>query len=309
MSHTDEAAPDMQVLAAFLMELQDEICDALEAGDGEAVFLCKELEGERGGLARPRVLEGGTVLEKAAVNFSHARGTRLPPAATKRRPEWAGHPFEAASVSLIVHPRNPYVPTCHANFRAFVVGEEGEPMGWWFGGGYDLTPYYPFEEDCVHWHRVAKEALDPFGAEHYPAMKKACDEYFHLPHRKEARGIGGIFFDDMDAPDYATCLAIWSSAAESFLPAYMPILERRKEMSFGSREREFQAYRRGRYVEFNLIYDRGTRYGIQAGSRAESVLASLPPVVNWRYDWHPEPGSPEARLTEEFLPPRDWIQG
>lgn len=295
-------------LRGHLLALQDEICDALEAADGKARFSRQVLEGERGGLARPRVLEDGPVLEKAAVNFSHAVGPSLPPAATERHPETAGRPFEAVSMSLIVHPRNPYAPTTHANFRGFVVGADDDaPPVWWFGGGYDLTPYYAYAEDCRHWHRTAKAVCDAHVAGDYPAFKAWCDRYFLLHHRQEPRGIGGIFFDDLNAPDFAQCLAFVQAAASSFLPAYMPILERRHTQPYGDRERDFQCYRRGRYAEFNLVWDRGTRYGLQSGNRIESVLASLPPKVLWRHDWHPEPGSPEEALTRDFLPPRDWI--
>lgn len=291
----------------FLMSLQDEICSALAAEDGTASFRGDELVGERGGLARPRVLSGGSVLEQAAVNFSHTAGERLPAAATARRPELEGSSFEAVSVSLIVHPINPYVPTTHANFRFFIAGEGGEAPVWWFGGGFDLTPYYGFEEDAVHWHRTAREACEPFGEDLYGRLKQRCDEYFFLHHRKEPRGIGGLFFDDFDQPDFATCFSFLRSAGEHFLPAYLPIVQRRREHPYGERERDFQLYRRGRYVEFNLLYDRGTRFGLQASGRVESILASLPPLVRWRYDWRPEPGSPEEALYRDFLVPKDWL--
>ncbi len=299
--------PDPHAVRAFLRDLQDRICKALEAADGDAWFQHNELEGERGGLARPRVLEGGQVIEKAAVNFSHAVASELPPAATERLPNLAGKPFQAVSVSLIVHPRNPHAPATHANFRAFFIGAEDAIESWWFGAGYDLTPFYGFEEDCRHWHATAREALAKHGDDLYPRFKSWCDEYFHLHHRDEARGIGGIFFDDYAEGGFDAAFAMLRDVADSFLTAYMPILERRKDTPYGERERAFQTYRRGRYVEFNLIYDRGTRYGIQAGSRMESVLASLPPLVSWRYDWQPDPGSPESRLYTDFLPVRDWL--
>jgi coproporphyrinogen III oxidase len=253
------------------------------------------------------VLEGGPVLEKAAVNFSHTVGTRLPPAATERRPELAGGHFEAASVSLIVHPRNPYAPTSHANVRCFAASKEGVEPVWWFGGGFDLTPFYPFDEDVLHWHRTCRELCAPFGADRYERFKKWCDEYFFLPHRGEPRGVGGLFYDDLDEGGFARCFAFHRAVGDGYLAAYLPILARRKDTPWGEREREFQLYRRGRYAEFNLIYDRGTRFGLQAGGRTESILASMPPVATWRYDWRPEPGSPEARLYEDFLRPRDWL--
>jgi len=299
--------PSVEESRAFLMSLQDTICDALAAQDGEARFVSDEMALPDGGLARPRVLGDGPVLERAAVNFSHTRGKSLPAAATERRPELAGSRYEAVSVSLIVHPRNPYAPTTHANFRAFRAEREGTAPVSWFGGGFDLTPYYGFEEDAVHWHRTARTACAPLGERAYPRFKAWCDEYFFLAHRGEPRGIGGLFFDDLSEPDPATCLALWRSVGEHFLPAYEPILARRKETPYGERERDFQLYRRGRYVEFNLVYDRGTRFGLQSGGRVESILASLPPLAAWRYDWHPEPGTPEARLYEEFLRPRDWL--
>ena len=299
--------PSATPVREWLMALQDKICDALEAADGGATFERAELEGERGGLARPRVLEGGTHIEKAAVNFSHAIGKQLPPQATERHPETAGLPFQAVSVSLIVHPRNPYAPTTHANFRGFFIGEVDDIKRWWFGGGYDLTPYYGFDDDCVHWHQTAKDACAPHDPGYYASFKQWCDEYFQLPHRNEPRGIGGLFFDDFDERGFEEAFAFVRSVGESFLRAYLPILERRKDMPYGEQEREFQSYRRGRYAEFNLVYDRGTKYGLQSGNRIESVLASLPPVVHWRYDWQPEPGTPEAKLSTDYLPPREWV--
>jgi len=299
--------PEIQPVRQFLLSLQDKICSALKAEEEVASFAGEDLVGERGGLARPRVLNGGKVLEQAAVNFSHTAGEKLPAAATARRPELVGSSFEAVSVSLIVHPTNPYVPTTHANLRFFIADEGSESPVWWFGGGFDLTPYYGFEEDAVHWHRAARAACEPFGEDLHPRLKKQCDEYFYLPHRQEPRGIGGLFFDDFDQPDFATSFAFLRSVGEQFLLAYIPLVQRRRDHPYGEREREFQLYRRGRYVEFNLLYDRGTRFGLQASGRVESILASLPPLVRWHYDWKPEPGSPEEGLYRDFLVPKDWL--
>ncbi len=300
--------PDITAVRSYLTELQDRICAALEAEDGGGRFREDRLEGERGGLARSRVLAEGAVFERVAVNFSHALGDRLPPAATASRPEIAGRGFEAASISLIVHPRNPYVPTAHANLRFFIAKSSGADDVWWFGGGFDLTPYYGFDEDAVHWHRTAREACSPFGPDLHPRLKQNCDEYFFIKHRKEPRGIGGLFFDDWNAGGFDRCFALAQSVGDHFLPAYLPIVARRKHRTYGGRERDFQCYRRGRYVEFNLVYDRGTLYGLQSGGRIESILSSLPPVVHWRYDWRPDHGTEEARLYEQFLKPRDWLQ-
>ena len=299
--------PDSAKVAESLVALQGRICSALEGADGAARFDNRPSDGADGVEARPRVLSDGPVLERAAVLFSHARGPALPPAATARRPELAGKRFEAVSLSLIVHPRNPYVPTSHANLRFFRA--ESDPPAWWFGGGFDLTPYYPFDEDCAHWHREARAACAPFGADLYPRFKKACDEYFFLPHRGEARGIGGLFFDDFAEGGFDPAFALVRSIGDHYLRAYVPIVERRKRTPYGERERDFQLYRRGRYVEFNLVYDRGTKYGLQSGRRIESVLASMPPLAAWRYDYRPEPGSPEERLASEYLRPRDWAGG
>ncbi len=298
--------PDAGAVDRYLAGLQDRICAAFEAEDGQT-FREEHFEGPGGTRARPRVLEDGNVFEKAAVHFTHARGERLPPAASESRPEVAGAPFEAVSVSLITHPRNPYVPTSHANFRFFVARPEGRASTWWFGGGFDLTPFYAFEEDVVHWHRTARDACAPFGGEAYPRFKKWCDEYFFLAHRGEPRGVGGLFFDDLAEGDFEHTFAFVRSVGDAYLEAYLPIVRRRREHPYGEREREFQLYRRGRYVEFNLVYDRGTKYGIQSGRRIESVLASMPPLARWRYDWRPDPGSPEAELTERFLVPKDWL--
>jgi coproporphyrinogen III oxidase len=300
----DEPSPD--AVRSYLLELQDRICAALEAEDGGGRFREERLEGPGGTLARPRVLEDGAVVEKAAVNFTHARGPALPPAATARRPELAGAPFEAVSLSLIVHARNPYAPTSHMNLRFFTASPQGRAAVWWFGGGFDLTPTYGFDEDCAHWHAVARRACAPFGAGAYERFKRWCDEYFFLPHRGEARGVGGVFFDDLAEGGFARCFELVRSVGDAYLEAYRPIVARRKATPFGEREREFQLLRRGRYVEFNLVYDRGTLYGLQSGRRVESVLASMPPRVAWRYDWKPAPGSPEAALAERYLTPRDW---
>tara|TARA_Y100001968_G_scaffold325133_1_gene365862 strand:- start:53 stop:940 length:888 start_codon:yes stop_codon:yes gene_type:complete len=290
------------------MDLQDRICASLEATESSSKrFERLVLEGERGGLSRPRVLDGGDVIERGAVHFSHTVGSALPEAATNRRPELRGQGFEAVSVSLIVHPRNPYAPTAHANFRCFSSDGIGGAPQWWFGGGFDLTPYYGFEADAVHWHQTARAACEPFGKDLYPRLKANCDRYFYLPHRAEARGIGGLFYDDMNEGGFEHCFAFAQSLGDHFIPAYLPILERRKDSDYGPDQRDFQLYRRGRYVEFNLAWDRGTRFGLQSGGRIESILASLPPVVHWRYDWSPEPDSEEERLLRYFLHPRDWL--
>ena len=298
----------------YFMALQDELCEALESMDGTAAFSREERPGPTGGLARPRVLAGGPNIEKAAVQFTHGIGDALPPAATERNPELAGRGFQAASISVIVHPRNPYAPTTHMNLRFFLVdGSEslnggtpqahaGRPV-WYFGGGFDLTPYYGFEEDCVHWHQVARQAA---GA-HYPAFKTACDRYFHLPHRDECRGIGGLFFDDWTDGGFDSSLALVKAVGNAFLPAYRPIFERRIRSPWGEKQREWQLYRRGRYAEFNLAIDRGTRYGLQSGRRVESVLASLPPLAAWRYGYVPEEGSAEADLLSLVKRPRAWL--
>jgi len=313
-----DAQGDAGAVASYFLGLQDRICAALVEIDGTP-FDARELTNERGGCARPRVLTDGPVIEKAAVNFSRSRGDSLPLAATERRPELAGRSFEATSVSLIVHPRNPYAPTSHANIRFFIAhppagAAQADEEGWWFGGGFDLTPYYGFEEDAVHWHRTAAAACAPYGRDLYSSYKAACDDYFYLPHRQEMRGVGGLFFDDLNRLErppeldrFERCFAFARSIGDHFLPAYLPILKRRKDFPYTERERDFQLYRRGRYVEFNLVYDRGTRYGLQARARTESILASLPPLAAWRYDHEPEHGSPEARLVSDFLVRRDWI--
>lgn len=289
-------------LRQHLLSLQDLICNELERVDGEARFVRDGIETGGANRARPRILSDGRHIERAAVNLSFSSGNALPAAATERRPELAGRPFEASSISLIVHPRNPKAPTTHANFRFFAAGN-----AWWFGGGYDLTPYYGYEEDARHWHHTAAEACAEFEPGAYARFKKWCDEYFYLPHRQEPRGIGGLFFDDLDEPNFEECFAFWKSVSSSFLPAYLPILRRRIDEAYEDRHRQWQLLRRGRYVEFNLMYDRGTRYGLQASRRTESILASLPPLVRWEYNFEPQPGSEEERLMREFLTPRPWL--
>lgn len=295
---------DTAAVRNFLTELQSRLCRTLEDEDGVARFGRDDWtrDGASGG-GCTRVLAEGAVFEKAGVAFSHVGGASLPPSATAQRPELAGRAWEALGVSLVIHPRNPYVPTSHANVRFFTAGD-----CWWFGGGFDLTPYYGFTDDVVHWHQAARAAVTPFGGSLYPRFKRACDEYFFLKHRGEARGVGGLFFDDFSELGFANSFALTQSVADHFLPAYLPIVARRKATPYGERERNFQLYRRGRYVEYNLVWDRGTLFGLQSGGRTESILLSLPPLVRWDYGWQPEPGSPEARLHEDFLRPRDWAE-
>jgi coproporphyrinogen III oxidase len=290
----------------YLLALQDRICAAVETADGQARFVQDAWQRSEGGGGRTRVLKDGAVFEQAGVNFSRVEGERLPPSASAHRPELAGRAWTALGVSLVLHPRNPYVPTTHMNVRYFEArAADGEPA-WWFGGGFDLTPYYPFDEDVVHWHRVAHELCAPFGTDVYAKYKRWCDEYFVLKHRGETRGVGGLFFDDLSAGGFDECFAFMQAVGNGFLDAYFPIVEKRKRTHFGEREREFQLYRRGRYVEFNLVYDRGTLFGLQSGGRTESILMSLPPRVRFEYAYAPEAGSPEARLAE-YLKPRDWL--
>lgn len=292
----------------FLLGLQEKICNAAERIETAGAFGRDEWQRQEGGGGISRILENGAVFERAGVGLSDVSGTRLPPSASQRRPELAGKPFRAMGVSVVIHPRNPYVPTSHANLRFFTAGDEENENTWWFGGGFDLTPYYGFEQDAVHWHEQARDACAVLGDNAYARYKKWCDEYFYLPHRNEPRGIGGLFFDDLNAPDFETCFAFARMVGERYLTAYMPIVERRMSTSYGERERDFQLYRRGRYVEFNLVYDRGTLFGLQSGGRTESILMSLPPQVRWRYDWQPERNSPEAALYQDFLTARDWLQ-
>jgi len=296
---------DVAAVKQFLVGLQQAIVARLAQIDG-AAFRRDEWTRPEGGGGVTQLLEEGGVFERAGVNFSHVAGSSLPPSASAGRPELAGRSFQALGVSLVLHPRNPYVPTVHMNVRCFLAEKVGADPVWWFGGGTDLTPYYAFAEDVRHFHRTCRDALAPFGAERYPRYKKWCDDYFYLKHRAEPRGVGGIFFDDLSAPDFATCFALVKRVGEHFLPAYVPIVERRQRLAYGERERAFQSYRRGRYVEFNLVYDRGTLFGLQSGGRTESILVSMPPRVEWRYDWKPEPGSAEEKLYTEFLVPRDW---
>lgn len=308
--------PDVAAVKAYLLDLQDRICEALEREDGEKPFVedawtrdgGSPLETKLGGGGRTRILTEGAVFEKAGVAFSHVRGTRLPPSATAHRPELAGRPWEALGVSLVIHPRNPYVPTSHANVRFFCAGVDDDATApvWWFGGGFDLTPYYGFEEDARHWHRTARAAVLPFGESLYPRFKEQCDTYFFLKHRAEPRGVGGLFFDDFNDLGFERSFGLLRSVGDAFVPAYLPIVQRRRTSAYGERERQFQLYRRGRYVEFNLVWDRGTLFGLQSGGRTESILMSLPPLVRWDYGWAPEPGSPEQRLYDVFLKPRNW---
>lgn len=293
-------------IETYLLDLQDRISNALALLDG-CSFREDSWQRPEGGGGRSRVLEEGNLFEKAGINYSKVYGANLPASATAHRPELAGRDFTAMGVSLVIHPRNPYVPTSHANVRFFIARKPDSDPVWWFGGGFDLTPYYGFEEDAVHWHRTAAAACKPFGADRYAKYKHWCDEYFFLKHRNEPRGIGGLFFDDLNSDGFDTSFAFMRSVGDHYLPAYLPIVERRKDRTYGQRERDFQCYRRGRYVEFNLVYDRGTLFGLQSGGRTESILMSLPPLVSWRYDWHPEPGTEEARLYTDFLRPRDWL--
>jgi coproporphyrinogen III oxidase len=298
---------DSGVVRDYLTNLQDRICDALAGEDGGDGFVEDNWQRPGGGGGRSRVLTEGRVFEKAGVGFSHVFGDQLPPSATAHRPELAGATWRALGVSLVIHPRNPYVPTSHANVRFFIAEKPGMEPVWWFGGGYDLTPYYGFEEDCVHWHRTARDACEPFGADVYPRFKRWCDEYFFLKHRNEPRGVGGLFFDDLNEWSFERSFDFLRGVGDSYIPAYLPIVRRRRDTAYGEREREFQLLRRGRYVEFNLVWDRGTLFGLQSGGRTESILMSLPPLVRWEYNAEPEPGSPEAALTERFLKAREWV--
>jgi coproporphyrinogen III oxidase len=352
MSEVVSIAPDLAAVKTYLLGLQDNICRELAAEDGSADFITDNWIRPAGGGGRTRILTNGAVFEKAGVAFSHVTGDKLPPSATAHRPELAGKHWEALGVSLVIHPRNPHVPTSHANVRFFCAhnpGSAGVPVGsenpvaslaptptsaptasvtpslatassvtghsgaapaapvWWCGGGFDLTPYYGYEDDCAHWHRTARDAVAPFGEDLHPRFKKWCDDYFFLKHRAEPRGIGGLFFDDFNAPGFDSSFALMRSVGDAFIPAYRPIVARRKATPYGDRERDWQLYRRGRYVEFNLVWDRGTLFGLQSGGRTESILMSLPPLVRWDYNREPEPGSPEARLHDVFLQPRDWL--
>lgn len=301
------AASDTDAVKKYLLDLQNRVCSAFEREDGSAKFQEDNWERPGGGGGRTRVLTDGTVFEQAGVGFSHVFGSGLPPSASAARPELAGRSFQALGVSLVIHPRNPYVPTSHCNVRYFRAEKPNAEPVWWFGGGFDLTPYYGFTDDAQHWHRTAKHACDPFGADYYARFKKWCDEYFFIKHRNEPRGIGGLFFDDFADNGFEHAFGFMQSVGDRYLEAYLPLVQRRRDTPYGERERDFQLYRRGRYVEFNLVYDRGTLFGLQSGGRAESILMSLPPLVKWRYQWRPQPGTPEAELYEVFLKPRAWI--
>ncbi|RTE86665.1 MULTISPECIES: oxygen-dependent coproporphyrinogen oxidase [Gammaproteobacteria] len=301
----------LEQVKSFLLKLQDEICTGIESLDGKAEFQEDAWKRPGGGGGRTRVIAGGDVIEQGGVNFSHVYGEEMPVSATAHRPELAGRSFHACGVSLVLHPNNPFVPTTHANVRFFIAEKPGEDPVWWFGGGFDLTPFYPFEEDVVHWHEVARDAVAPFGENYYPDYKKWCDEYFYLKHREETRGVGGLFFDDLNTNaegelDFEHAFGLMRAVGENFLPAWLPVAQKRKNTEFEQRHRDFQLYRRGRYVEFNLVYDRGTLFGLQTGGRTESILMSMPPLARWEYAYHPEPGSEEAKLYE-FLKPRDWL--
>ncbi|MEM7481390.1 MAG: oxygen-dependent coproporphyrinogen oxidase [Acidobacteriota bacterium] len=300
--------PSAEAVQEYLRALQARLTSELAILDGAKGFAEDRWQRQEGGGGRTCILDEGGLFERAGVNYSDVHGETLPPAATRERPDLAGRRFRAMGVSLVLHPKNPYVPTAHANVRFFLAdGRERDPV-WWFGGGFDLTPYYGFEEDAVHWHHTARTACQPFGQDVYPRFKARCDEYFFLRHRGEARGVGGLFFDDLESWGFERCFAFTRSVGDHFLPAYAPIAERHRNTPWGERQREFQLYRRGRYVEFNLLWDRGTLFGIQSDGRTESILMSLPPRVRWQYDYAPEPGTPEAELTEKFLQPRDWLR-
>jgi coproporphyrinogen III oxidase len=297
---------DSAAVKTYLIDLQSRIIAALERFDGRS-FRTDSWDRPGGGGGISRLIEEGDFFERGGCNFSHVFGEGLPASATAARPELAGRGFEAMGVSLVLHPRNPYCPTAHMNVRLFVARKAGSEDVWWFGGGMDLTPYYPFDDDARHFHATCKKALAPFGDEVHPRFKAWCDRYFFLKHRNEPRGVGGVFYDDLSEGGFERCFALTRSVGDSFLDAYLPIVERRRDLPYGERERDFQAYRRGRYVEFNLVFDRGTLFGLQSGGRTESILMSLPPIVKWRYDWHPEPGSPEERLYRDFLVAKDWV--
>jgi coproporphyrinogen III oxidase len=291
----------------YLTGLQNHICNELEKLDGANKFISDSWNREEGGGGKSCVLAKGNVFEKAGVSFSHVTGEQLPPSASAARPELAGRNFTALGLSLVIHPKNPYVPTSHANVRFFIAEADGKDPVWWFGGGFDLTPYYGFDEDCIHWHKMARQACLPFGEDIYPEFKQWCDRYFYIKHRQEARGIGGLFFDDFNREGFANSFGLMKSVGDHFIKGYAPIVEKRKSTPYGQREKDFQLYRRGRYVEFNLVYDRGTLFGLQSGGRTESILMSLPPEVNWHYNWQPEANSAEDTLYSNYLPARDWL--
>ncbi|WP_267896671.1 oxygen-dependent coproporphyrinogen oxidase [Salinibius halmophilus] len=299
---------DFAAVKQYLMGLQDNICQGLENEDGQAKFITDEWQRPAGGGGRTRIIENGAVFEKGGVGFSHVMGDKLPPSASANRPELAGRTWQAVGVSLVIHPKNPLVPTSHANVRMFVAEKEGEEPVWWFGGGYDLTPYYGFDEDCEHWHQTAKAAVEPFGTGLYKELKEWCDKYFYLNHRQEPRGVGGLFFDDFHRLGFDDSFAMMRSVGDSYLAAYLPIVQKRRAMQYTEAQRDWQLYRRGRYVEFNLVQDRGTIFGLQSGGRTESILMSLPPLVQWQYGREPEPGSEEAKLMEHYLTVREWVK-
>ncbi len=299
--------PDKAAVRDYLIGLQAKITETVAAVDGAATFHADAWQRPGGGGGESRILRNGALLEQGGVGFSHVMGSGLPPSATQQRPELAGAQFEAMGVSLVFHPQNPHVPTTHMNVRFFIAEKPGHDPVWWFGGGFDLTPYYPVLEDVVSWHTVARRACEPFGPEIYPHYKRWCDDYFYLKHRGETRGVGGLFFDDLCDGGFDRAFALQRAVGDAFLDAYLPIVERRRHTPYGERERDFQLYRRGRYVEFNLVFDRGTHFGLQSGGRTESILMSLPPLVRWEYDWHPEPGSAEESLYRDYLRPRDWL--
>lgn len=297
---------NINVVIEFLKSLQDQICASLEAADGSGKFIEDNWVREEGGGGRTRVLTNGSVIEQGGVNFSVVSGDKLPPSATAHRPELAGRKWQACGVSLVIHPKNPFIPTSHANVRFFIAEKEGEAPVWWFGGGFDLTPFYPFKEDVVHWHQTAKNICDPFGDDVYPKYKKWCDEYFYLKHRNETRGVGGLFFDDLNKWDFTQCFDFMKAIGAGFIDAYVPLIEKRKDTPYDENNRQFQLYRRGRYVEFNLVFDRGTLFGLQSGGRTESILMSMPPLVRWEYNFQADPDSPEAALLP-YLVPQDWL--
>ncbi|WP_440054632.1 oxygen-dependent coproporphyrinogen oxidase [Pseudoalteromonas sp. T1lg65] len=299
---------NLDTVKTFLLSLQDTICQGLEAADGKATFVEDAWQREEGGGGRTRVIRDGAVIEQGGVNYSHVYGASMPASATAHRPELAGRSFHACGVSLVIHPKNPHIPTSHANVRFFIAEKEGEAPIWWFGGGFDLTPFYPQLDDVKHWHSVARDLCQPFGESVYEDYKKWCDDYFYLKHRNETRGVGGLFFDDLNEWGFEKSFAFMQAVGEGFLDAYLPIIEKRKETPFTDEQRQFQLYRRGRYVEFNLVWDRGTLFGLQTGGRTESILMSMPPLARWEYDFHPEPNSAEAQLYEHFLRPRNWLQ-
>ncbi|WGL97479.1 oxygen-dependent coproporphyrinogen oxidase [Arsenophonus sp. aPb] len=299
--------PDINAVKAFLLTLQDKLCQQLEHVDNNAKFAEQNWQHKHKGGGRSRILKDGTIFEQAGVNFSHISGEQLPTSASENRPLLAGRRYQAMGVSLVTHPLNPYIPTAHANVRFFIAEKPGEPSVWWFGGGFDLTPYYGFEEDIIHWHKTAQSVCLPYGKEIYPNYKKWCDRYFFIEHRNEPRGVGGLFFDDLNQPDFTTCFHFAQDVGNGFLNAYLPIVEKRKEIAWGERERQFQLYRRGRYAEFNLVCDRGTLFGLQTGGRTESILMSLPPLVRWEYNYHPESNSDEEKLYNQFLIAKEWI--